>query len=82
MGFDARDRARRMLQEQPRREIYEGAATGGKQGSGLYYVTYSEGRSPTLNRNDIDRMLEDGWITEKYQGCYVLREPDGDGEKP
>jgi hypothetical protein len=77
MSFDARERAMRMLAEQPRREIYEGAGPGGKQGSGLYYVTYSEGRSPTLNRSDIDRLLADGKITEKYQGCYVLREPHG-----
>lgn len=72
MGFDARDRALRMLADQPRRDIYEGAGPGGKTGSGLYYVTYSEGRSPTLNRADIDRLLEDGKITEKYPGCYVL----------
>lgn len=72
MTFDARDRALRMLEEQPRRELYEGAGLGGKSGSGLYYVTYSEGRSPTLNKADIDRLVEEGKITEKYPGCYVL----------
>ena len=80
MGFDARERALRMLTEQPRRELYEGAVAGWKTGSGLYYVTYSDGQSPTLNRGDIDRLLAEGKIIEKYPGCYVLRST-GDGKR-
>ena len=75
MAFDARDRAMRMLAEDPRREIYEGAAPGGKKGCGLFYVTYSEGRSPTLTWGDIERLLKDGLIGKKYSGCYVATSP-------
>lgn len=71
MSFDARERAMRMLAEQPRRELYEGAGAGGKQGSGLFYVTYSDGGSPTLTRSDIEVLIGQGKIKEKYPGCYV-----------
>ena len=61
-----------MMQADPRRELYEGAGEGGKRGSGLYYVTYSEGKSPVLDSDDIENLLADGLIVAKYPGCYVL----------
>jgi hypothetical protein len=61
-----------MLMEQPKRNLYEGAAPGGKKGSGLFYVDYSDGDSPTLNFDDIEVLLKEGKITIKYSGCYVL----------
>lgn len=76
MSYDARHRALRMLEEQPRRDIYEGASEGGKAGSGLFYVTYSDGQSPELTRKDIDLLLESDQIERKwpqYDGCFVLK---------
>lgn len=49
-----------------------GAAPGGTTGSGLFYVTYSNGDSPTLDHDDIKNLLEDGLIKEKFKGFYVL----------
>ena len=71
MTIQARGKAMRMLLEDQRRDIYEGASHDGKRGSGLYYVTYSDGYSPTLNREDIDILLRHGLVTEKWPGCYV-----------
>ena len=67
-----RQRALDMMQAAPRHELYEGAAPGGKLGSGLFYLTYSEGKGPVLDRADIANLLSDGLIVEKYPGCYVL----------
>jgi len=72
MSAQARERALQMLREQSRRSLYEGAASGGKKGSGLFYVDYSDGDSPTLNFADIEVLLKEGKITIKYSGCYVL----------
>lgn len=76
MSYDARERALRMLKEQPKRDIYEGAAHGGKSGSGLFYVTYGDGSSPELTREDIRLLLESDQIERKwpeYDGCFVLK---------
>lgn len=76
MSYDARQRALRMLEEQPSRDIYEGASMGGKTGNGLFYVTYSDGQSPELTRDDIKLLLESDKIERKwsqYDGCYVLK---------
>jgi hypothetical protein len=67
-----RQRALDMMQADPRHELYEGATVGGNLGSGLFYLTYSEGKGPVLDRPDIDNLLSDGLIVEKYPGCYVL----------
>lgn len=64
-----------MLQENPKRDIYEGSAPGGKVGSGRYYVTYSPNSRLELLQNDVDALVASGTIVLRYKdvpGFYVL----------
>jgi hypothetical protein len=67
-----------LLRQDFRRDLYEAADGPPKnnKGSGLYYVTYSNGQGPELTRSDIDGMLAERLIKPKYNDaslhCYVL----------
>jgi hypothetical protein len=57
-----------------KRMLYEGGDPKGR-GSGEYYIDYSSGNGPTLNRADVEELIRLGYITQKYRdvsGCYVL----------
>ena len=65
----ARDRAIALLMDGWHRDLYEGT-------DGCFYVTYTgdvPGGSPCLGEDDIDVLLAQGLIQEKYPGCYKLR---------
>jgi hypothetical protein len=61
---DAQARALSMLRERPDRDIYEGADTGGRLGSGEFYVTYGPG--PVLNKLEVENLLNRGLIRHKW----------------
>jgi hypothetical protein len=71
------EKAIRMLREDRRRDLYEGAdPKNSKLGSGQYFVTYSNGEGPTLYRPDVEVLLREGTIRPKWRDaslhCYVL----------
>ncbi len=72
MNRNSRQRALDMMTADRRMELYEGAGPNSKTGSGLFYLTYSNGKGPTLDWSDIKNLLADGLIKEKYPGCFVL----------
>lgn len=67
-----------LLQQDFRRDLYEAAEGPPKdnKGSGLYYVTYSNGQGPELTRSDVQGLLAERLIKPKYNDaslhCYVL----------
>lgn len=52
-----------LLRADRKRGVYEGGDHLGR-GSGEYFVDYSNGRSPTLTRDDVRIMAERGWLIE------------------
>lgn len=61
-----------LLRSEPRSEVYEGAASArNKAGRGEFFVTFSNGTSPTLTRDDVSYMVEHGWIVQ-YPDCQYL----------
>jgi hypothetical protein len=70
--------ALRMLRQDPKRDIYEGAdRLNTKKGSGNFYITYSPANSVVLTRGDIDDLVAAGLIKLKRPHnpeaqCYVL----------
>lgn len=72
MDTIAQERAIRMLKDDPKRDIYEAGTSDGKSGSGKYFVTYSQGRSPLLCQDDIDWLVRARVLRAKHPGCYVL----------
>jgi hypothetical protein len=59
--------ALQMLREDPKRDLYEGAArTNTKLGSGNFYITYSPGSNLVLTRGDVDDLVSAGLIKLKY----------------
>lgn len=62
------DKAVSMLESDHRREIYLGC-------DGFYYVTYSNGLSPTLHKSDVESAVESGRITPQLDrpDVFVLR---------
>lgn len=74
MNRNNRQRVLDLMQSgSPRRELYEGAARDGKVGSGWFYLTYSADLDyQPLDKDDIQNLLANGFIKEKYDGCYVL----------
>lgn len=71
-NVQARLRAIDMLRAMRDRDIYEGGDYRGC-GSGKFYVTYSDGHGPELDREDVSLLLQQGYIEELYVGCYCLR---------
>lgn len=72
----SQQKALQMLRDDRRRDLYEAAdRRNTKIGCGLYYVTYSGGDSPELTKADIDALIFQGHIKQKYpdlSGLYVL----------
>lgn len=67
------ENALNMLREDRRREVYEGADFTGKLGTGEYFITYSNGRSPKLTQTDVREMAWRGWIVPHPQvpGMFI-----------
>lgn len=59
------------MRQPRRRDVYEGADSNGKRGSGRYFVTYGGGEA---TRTAIDEALARGLIRRKWEidGCWCL----------
>ena len=65
--YERQQLALRMLRENPKRDLYEGAdPLNTKRGSGNFYVTYSPNSNLVLNRGDIDDLVAAGLIKLKW----------------
>lgn len=72
MSRAERLRAIRMMEADPKRDLYEGGGPKG-EGSGKFYVSFSANEgTPELDREDIRILIEEGNIKEKWPSCYVL----------
>lgn len=61
-----------LLRQNPRSQVYEGAASARSTGGvGEFFVTYGGGRGPTLTRADVETMLQRGWIVRDPE-CSTL----------
>ena len=64
--------AMHLLDADTRRDLYESAARDGKSGNGNFWITHAadEKYAPWTSR-DVDELLRQGLIVEKWQGCYT-----------
>ena len=62
-----------------RRMLYEGAGSNGKAGCGHYYIDYSDGNAPVLERVDIEQLVRLGHIERKWPDCEAYRASDKAG---
>jgi hypothetical protein len=63
-------RAVAMMREDRKRDLYEGSG-GGDRGSGEYFVTYSDGKGPKLNRAEVEDLLASGLIKPKWRDASL-----------
>lgn len=62
-----------LLHQDARRDLYEGAAEDGKSGSGLYFISFSEGKKyQPLTTEEVERLVKSRHIVKKYKWCYTL----------
>jgi hypothetical protein len=62
-----------LLRERPSRDLYEGAAPNGRDGSGFYWVTYSAGVDyRPLSQTEVDELERGGLIVKRWPGCYGI----------
>lgn len=63
-----------MMRANQARELYEGAAANGRDGSGVFWVTHTgdEPHYAPLNWAEVRDLEKRGLIKEKWPGCYEL----------
>lgn len=61
----------RHMRTYPQAQVYEGAAPGGKTGSGHYFVTYG-GPKPdlTFSKAEVDELVREGILHFQYPEFY------------